>query len=409
MNFRELKIKEEIVKALDELGIVEPTDIQNKTIPIIKSKSDIIGVSKTGSGKTLAFSIEILENINHGKGIQSLVVVPVRELAEQVAKEIRKFGKYLKQDVAVVYGGVSLTPQAEHLRKADIVVGTPGRLLDHINRGSLNLSKAKIVVLDEADKMATMGFIQDVEKILQATPKDRQTLLFGATIDHDIAKIRDKYMKSPVVLRSEAHVGSESLPQFYYDVDIREKFSFLVHLIKKEQPKLAIVFCSTIRTAEIVAKNLYKQSIDARVMHGKMSQYSRLKVLEGFHKGMPHVLVATAVAARGLDIKGITHIINYDVSRNSEEYIHQIGRTARAGGSGKAITLLSQNDYESFSAVLKRYPVKITKLPKEQFVRIPFDTGRRHFDGHGNKVRHHKDLGSHVQNKEHFGRRRYNT
>ncbi len=390
MKFEELKIRKEIITALNELEITEPTDIQSRVIPEIKSGSDIIGVSKTGSGKTLAFSIEILEKIEQGKGVQALIVVPVRELAVQVAKEIRKFGKYLKQDVAIVYGGVSLMPQIEHLRRAEIVVGTPGRLLDHINRNSLNLSKTKIVVLDEADKMATMGFIQDIEKILQSTPKTRQTLLFGATIDHAITSIRDRYMKHPRIIKSEIHVASENLPQFYYEIDMREKFSLLVHLIKKEHPKLAIVFCSTIRTAEIVAKNLFKHNIDARVMHGKMSQHSRLKVLEGFHKGMPHVLVATAVAARGLDIKGVSHIFNYDLSQNPEDYIHQIGRTARAGGSGKAITLLSQKDHNTFSEVLRRYPVRVAKMQKENFIRIAFDTGRRNFDHSGNKVRHNQ-------------------
>ncbi len=411
MKFEELKIKAEIVAALDELEIVEPTDIQSKTIPAIKSGSDIIGVSKTGSGKTLAFSVEILEKIEHEKGIQALVVVPVRELAVQVAKEIRKFGKYMKQDVAMVYGGVSLVPQAEHLRRADIVVGTPGRLLDHINRNSLNLSKIKIVVLDEADKMASMGFIQDIEKILQATPRTRQTLLFGATIDQDVAKLRDRYMKHPVIIKSDAHVDSGNLPQFYYDTDVKEKFSLLVHLIKKEQPKLAIVFCSTIRNAEAVARNLFKQNIDAKVMHGKMSQHGRLKVLEGFHRGMPHVLVATAVAARGLDIKGITHIFNYDISRNPEDYIHQIGRTARAGGHGKAITLLSQRDHDSFSAVLRRYPVKVIKLPIEHFAKVYFESGKRHFDHNRQNRRFgHGDL-----NSGHGGRyhdrnaRRYNA
>lgn len=388
MKFEELKIKKEIITALNELEIIEPTDIQGKTIPEIKSGLDIIGISKTGSGKTLAFSIEILEKIEYGKGLQALVVVPVRELAEQVAKEIRKFGKYTRQNIAVIYGGVSLAPQTEHLKIADIVVGTPGRLLDHIKRNSLNLSKIKIVVLDEADKMAKMGFIQDIEKILQATPKTRQTLLFGATIDQDIAKIRDRYMMHPKLIKSEAHVASENLPQFYYNVDIKEKFSLLVHLVKKESPKLAIVFCATIRTAEIVAKNLFKQNIDARVMHGRMSQHGRLKVLEGFHKGMPHVLVATAVAARGLDIKGVTHIFNYDLSQNPEDYIHQIGRTARAGNTGKAITLLSQKDHDTFAMILRRYPVKVTKLQSEPFIRVPFDTGRRHFDHNGNRMRH---------------------
>lgn len=380
MNFKELGVTQEIIKALSEEGITEPTDIQVKVIPKIKEGHDVIAISKTGSGKTVAFGASILDNIKGGQGIQVLVVVPVRELAEQLAREIRKFTKYLKLYTTTVYGGVSLQPQAYHIKKADIVVGTPGRLVDHLSRNSLNLSRIKVVVLDEADKMATMGFIEDIEIILKATPKSRQTLLFGATISDDIANLRDHHMKSPIVVKSQSHVDEEYLNQFYYDVDIKEKFSMLVHLIKKENPKLAIVFCSTRSNAELIAKNLVKYDIDAQVIHGGLSQNKRLNIIQGFHKGKPHVLVATAVAARGLDIKNITHIFNYNVPKNPEEYVHQIGRTARAGKSGKAITLLSQNDHPLFSAVIQRYPVKILKLPKEEFKRVAFDIGSRSYN-----------------------------
>src|SRR3989344_2100179 len=315
MDFKELGIKQEIVKALSEEDIIEPTDIQVQVIPKIKSGNDIIAISKTGSGKTIAFGSSILDNIKSGQGIQ--------------------------------------------IKKADIVVGTPGRLVDHLSRRSLDLSKIKVVVLDEADKMSTMGFIEDIEILLKATPKNRQTLLFGATISEDISKLKNHYMRSPVVIKSQEHVGENYLNQFYYDVDIKEKFSMLVHLIKKENPKLAIVFCSTRRNADLNTRNLIKNDIDAQVIHGGLSQGKRLNVINGFHKGKPHVLVATAVAARGLDIKNITHIFNYNVPKNPEEYVHQIGRTARAGKSGKAITLLSSNEHSFFSAVLQKYPIKI--------------------------------------------------
>ena len=380
MDFKELGIKQEIVKALSEEDIIEPTDIQVQVIPKIKSGNDIIAISKTGSGKTIAFGSSILDNIKSGQGIQVLIVVPVRELAEQVAREIRKLTKYMKFSTAVVYGGVSLQPQIFQIKKADIVVGTPGRLVDHLSRRSLDLSKIKVVVLDEADKMSTMGFIEDIEILLKATPKQRQTLLFGATISDDVSKLKNHYMQSPIVIKSQAHVEENYLNQFYYDVDIKEKFSMLVHLIKKENPKLAIVFCSTRRNADLTARNLIKNDIDAQVIHGGMSQGKRLNVINGFHKGKPHVLVATAVAARGLDIKNITHIFNYNVPKNPEEYVHQIGRTARAGKSGKAITLLSSNEHSFFSAVLQKYPVKILKLPREEFKRAYFDVGRRQFD-----------------------------
>src|SRR3989344_4351547 len=383
MKFKELGIKEEIALALHEMGITEPTDIQNKVIPKIIAGADVIGISKTGSGKTFAFATPIIDHIKPGEGIQILIVVPIRELSEQIAKEIRKFTKHLKLDMAVIYGGVSLQPQADQLRRASIVVGTPGRLLDHLRRNSLNLSRVKVVVLDEADKMASMGFIEDIELILKATPKTRQTLLFGATISNEIAKIRDRYMKSPIVISSESHVDKKLLDQYYYDIDMKEKFSLLVHLIKKEKPKLALVFCSTRRNSEIISKNLNAQGIHNHCIHGGLTQNRRLHVIDDFHKGRPEILVATAVAARGLDIKGISHVFNYDVPRDPEEYIHQIGRTARAGESGKAITLLSQNDHPMFSSILHKYRMNIPKLPKEEFPRVMFDTGRRHFDSQG--------------------------
>ncbi|MBI5391875.1 DEAD/DEAH box helicase [Candidatus Woesearchaeota archaeon] len=380
MNFSELGIRQEIVNALTENNITEPTEIQGKVIPTIKAGSDVIGVSKTGSGKTIAFATPILERIEKGKGVQILVLVPVRELAEQVAKEIRKFAKYMSPCIATVYGGVSLGPQADALRRAEIVVATPGRLLDHLERRSVDLSRVKVMVLDEADKMASMGFIDDVEKIIQKTPQARQTLLFGATISDEIARLRDRYMKNPQIIKAKAHVENNLLNQFYYDVDMREKFSMLVHLLKKEAPNRAMIFCATRRIADIVARNLNLQQIRSQPIHGGMSQSARLKVLDGFHRGAPTILVATAVAARGLDIKGVSHIFNYSLSRDPEEYIHQIGRTARAGASGKAITLLSQDDHSLFSAILQRYPVKVQKLEREEFAKVAFDPGKRRFD-----------------------------
>jgi len=376
MDFKELGIKQEIVDALKEQGITEPTEIQQKTIPEIKQGFDIVGISKTGSGKTIAFTAPLIESLKQGQGIQLLIIVPIRELTEQVAREIRKLIKYTKLNVTVIYGGVALQPQAEQLRRSEIVVGTPGRLVDHLTRGSLDLSRVRFLVLDEADKMAMMGFIEDVEKIILKTSKARQTLLFGATISEEITMLKNKYMKTPKIIKSTLHVHDDLLNQHYYDIDAKEKFSLLVHLINKEQPKLAIVFCATRRNSEVVAENLKKQKIDAFVIHGGLSQNRRLQIIEGFHRGKPHILVATAVAARGLDVKNITHIFNYDLPRDPQEYIHQVGRTARAGTSGKAITLLAQKDHLLFSAILQRYPIKVTKLPMEEFKKVFLDMGR---------------------------------
>lgn len=388
MYFQDLNIREELIRALKEIGINEPTDIQEKAIPMILAGKDVIGISKTGSGKTVAFGLPLLEKVVPGHGIQVLIIGPTRELAVQISQEMRKFGKYLKFNVATIYGGVSINPQIEELERADIVVGTPGRLLDHLQRRTLDLSKLTCAVLDEADKMIEMGFIEDIERILNSTPENRQVLLFGATISDEIGRLKHQYMHNPVIARAESKVEENLLEQYYYNTEPREKFSLLVHLLKKENVGLAIIFCSKISTVEIVTKNLRHQNIHADMLHGKLSQNRRLRVLENFHQAKPNILVASAVAARGLDIKDVTHVINYDLSQDPQEYIHRIGRTARAGEAGKAITLLEARDYDVFGDILKRFQVKVTELQKEDFPKLRFETIQRNkgsprFGGHG--------------------------
>lgn len=378
MTFESLNVKHELVKGLNETGVKEPTDIQEKTIPLIKQGKDVIGISKTGSGKTVAFGIPILENVKHRQGVQYLVVAPVRELAVQISKELKKFGKYIEFSVATVYGGVSINPQIEAIERADIVVGTPGRLLDHLENHKLDLSKIKSVVLDEADKMVEMGFIEDIRRILNKTPNIKQVLLFGATISNEIEGLKQEYMHNPITAQTESHVDEEYLEQYYYDIKQYEKFSLLVHLLKKEEYKgLTIIFCSARSTVEMVTRNLRDNGIKAEMIHGKLSQNRRLRIIENFHKGRPNILVASAVAARGLDIKDVTHIFNYDLSQDAQEYIHRVGRTARAGQAGKAITLLSERDHDVFREILNRYPVKVTKLHLEDFPRLRFNAGMR--------------------------------
>ena len=393
------KIKKEIAQALNEHDITVPTLIQEKAIPLILSGKDVVGISKTGSGKTATFIVPILEKLTPERAVQALIVVPTRELAVQITGEIIKFGKYLNGRVAAVYGGVSLNNQIFEIQKAQIVVGTPGRLLDHLTRGTLPLAKTRIVVLDEADKMAEMGFIEDISRILDATPQQRQTLLFGATISDEINHLKRKYMKNPEIVKAEMHV--EFLEQYYYNVSMKEKFSLLVHLLKKEQAKKVIIFCSSRMTVEMLAKNLRLQSITADMIHGKLSQHKRLQVLHHFNTGKQDILIASAVAARGLDIKDVSHVYNYDLSRDPQEYIHRVGRTARAGEAGKAITLLTDRDHEVFSQILRRYDVKIHVLPKEEFPLLPFQVqhkfghrrpmhghGRQGFGGHGRHSSH---------------------
>ena len=376
MTFKELGVKQEIVEHLAQQEITDPTPIQAETIGLGLQGEDVIGVSKTGSGKTLAFSIPLVQKIAKGKGIQALVIAPTRELAVQIAGEIKKISTFMHLNVTLVYGGVAIGPQIHSLRSAEVVVGTPGRILDHLDRQTINFSHIKFVVLDEADRLVDMGFIDDVERIISATPTSRQTMLFGATISDEIENIKRRRMKHPKTVKAAMQVEATYLKQYYYDIQPREKFSLLVHLLKKHQSK-TMIFCATRRTVDIVLRNLRKQNVPAEAMHGGLSQNRRNHVIESFHRGKPRVLIATAVAARGLDIKDVTHIINYDLSQNAEEYIHKVGRTARAGKSGEAITLLSPRDHATFSQITARFPVDVVRMPKENFPQVGFHMGPR--------------------------------
>ena len=388
MSFENLNVKPEIISALKEMGIVSPTKIQSEAIPLIKAGEDLIGMSNTGSGKTAAFGIPALEKIVPGNGIQLFIMAPTRELAVQIAEELQKFGKYLKFRIATVYGGVGLFQQVKDMARADVVVGTPGRVLDHLNRRNMNLSHIKCIVLDEADKMGEMGFIEDVERILKAMPAKKQVLLFGATISGEIERIKRRYMTNPKVAKADTYVKHEFLSQYYYNVMQNEKFSLLVHLIRTENAGRSIVFCKTRSTVEMLTRNLKSQNIPVEMLHGKLTQSRRLKVINEFKNGQHKILVASAVAARGIDVKELTHVFNYELSKDPQEYIHRVGRTARAGDKGKAITLLSQEDHEVFSIILRNYDVNVEAMPKIEFPKLRFDTGRDNSSGNrGNRPR----------------------
>jgi superfamily II DNA/RNA helicase len=392
-TFESLNVKPELVSALKEDGIVNPTTIQEKAIPLLHEGKDLIGISRTGSGKTASFGIPLLERMQPRKGIQGLVLAPTRELAVQISQQLQKWSKNLNLKIATVYGGVGIDPQAHAMTKSEVVVGTPGRLLDHLSRGNLDLRNLNCFILDEADKMVEMGFIEDVEKILSEAPDSRQILLFGATISNEIDYLKKRYMKNAVVAEAELHVKKDLLEQHYYDVKTHEKFSLLVHLLNKEETGRVIIFCSKRSTVELVNSNLRDHGIKAEMIHGKMRQNKRLHVIERFNKGKVDYLIASAVAARGLDIKDVTHVFNYDLSRDPQEYIHRVGRTARAGESGKAITLLSDQDHDAFHQILNRYRMDIQELPLEKFPKLQFKTrpsgdrdggrfgGRRNFGG----------------------------
>ena len=375
--FEKLNVSTAIVTALKEQGINQPTSIQEKTIPHIYQGKDVVGISRTGSGKTLAFAVPILDRTVKGQGVQSLILAPTRELANQISNEMRKWCKYLNLNIATVFGGVGFEPQVDAIAESEIVVGTPGRILDHMSRHSLKLSKLKSLVLDEADKMVEMGFIEDIERVMKQSNPEKQIILFGATISNEIDHLKETYMDNVVTMEDELQVQKDLLKQYYYNCQLHEKFSLLVHFLKKEQTGRVIIFCSKISTVDLLQKNLRLQGIKCETMHGRMSQNKRLLAIERFNGGKNEILIASAVASRGLDIQDVTHVFNYDLAQDPQEYIHRIGRTARAGESGKAITLLARPDFEAFEAVLRRYPVEVQEIPPEEFVKLRFEVQRR--------------------------------
>jgi len=371
-EFKELGISEPILKTLKEQNIETPTEIQEKSIPLILGGKDVIAGSATGSGKTLAFGCGIIQHAEQNKGIQALVLTPTRELAEQVKRALIKFSRYSPLRIIDVYGGVSINPQIDNLRYAEVVVGTPGRILDHLERRTINLSKVKTLVLDEADRMLDMGFIDDVRKIISQCPKERQTMLFSATVYPELAELSKRYMNDAIKVSAETYVDPSKMGQVYYDVKRNIKMALLVHLLNNERSGLVMVFCNTRRIVDFVAKNLKANGVEAQAIHGGFSQARRSQTMEHFHAEKAHVLVCTDVAARGLDIPHVSHVYNYDIPKDSKEYIHRIGRTARAGKEGKVVNLLSEEDHDNFSRVLRDNAIDVKKeeLPLVQKVII---------------------------------------
>ena len=379
-QFKKLGLSQEILQVLDDAGFKEPTEIQEKTIPLALAGNDIIGGSKTGSGKTLAFASPIIENMKTTNHVQALILTPTRELAEQVSTSIKEFAKNKKINILPIYGGVSMDTQIRKIGTADVIVGTPGRILDHLTRRTLRLDSVKYLVLDEVDRMFDMGFHRDVEKIINHCPQERQTMLFSATISSAIDNLAQKYTNNPVEVSVQSYVDHSQLEQIYYDIESNQKLSLLVHLLNNERSGLSMVFCGTRRTVDFVQKNLCKSGIDASGTHGGVSQNQRNRILAKFHSKKVGVLVCTDVAARGLDIKGVSHVYNYDIPSESEDYTHRIGRTARAGENGKAISFLSNRDYDNFGRIIRNDSIKIANQEIPTFervtIRAEYDRGR---------------------------------
>ncbi len=398
MIFKELNINEKLKQKAEALGFNELTIIQEKCIPEILNKRDVVGQAETGSGKTLAFCLPIIDKIRPNAGLQAVILTPTRELCQQVSRVFSGFGKNLGVRTTTIYGGVAIQPQIKKLRNSEIVVVTPGRMLDHIRRKTIDFKDVKFLVIDETDKMLEMGFIDDVDKIIQYIPENRQTLMFSATIENCIYSLMNKHLRNPVVIKTQSQVDKNKLEQVYYDIYQKDsKFSILLHLLKNNDAGLSIVFCATRRESDNVAKNLRYYKINASAIHGGMSQNKRTHSLDSLRNQKTDVLVATDVAARGLDIKNVTHIYHYDVPKTAIDYIHRIGRTARAGENGTAITLLTEPDHNNFRRVQSNEDLEIEQADIPNFKKVRFLRKSSHRNKRQNKRQWNYNRGANRQ------------
>jgi ATP-dependent RNA helicase DeaD len=361
MKFSEMKISDGISKALEEMKLQEAFPIQESAIPPIMEGRDVIGKAESGSGKTLAFAIPIVEKITYPKNIQALILTPTRELAEQIYREIQKVGKYMKARALAVYGGKSIEMQTRALSQVNVVVATPGRLMDHIRRNNIDLRHVSTLVLDEADRMLDMGFIDDIKFILRYIPRERQTLLFSATFSDEIRRIINNYMKDPILIELNREKPSvKTTKQLAYIVKENEKQRCLNYILSHEKPDLTLIFCSTKFKSDRLHREM-SRFYNIGVIHGDLSQNQRERVLSDFKNRRIIYLVATDVAARGIDVKNISHVINYDMPNDIETYIHRIGRTGRAGASGKSITFTTPEEIADLLRIEHFVKVKIEK------------------------------------------------
>lgn len=364
MKFEELKVSAAVCEVLKRQGIVEPTPVQERVIPQARSGKDLVVQAKTGTGKTLAFLLPTLERIKKIPVAQELIIAPTRELATQISKVAAELCKVLELDSILICGGQDIDRQKEKLRRIpQLIIGTPGRLLDHVKRGTIQLKNVNKVVVDEADELLKLGFIEDVENLLRETAADRQIVLCSATMPARIRQLAAEFLSSPKEIFVEAKtVTLENINQVVVKVKAEKKFARLVEILRAENPYLAIVFCGKKETAAYLALELAKQKFLVEELHGDLTQQQRNFVMKKFRSAEIQILVATDIAARGLDVEGVTHVISYDVPRDVETYIHRIGRTGRAGESGTAITLVTADDVEKLrkieSGIKKQIAVK---------------------------------------------------
>ena len=371
-TFSELGIKQSILDGLKEIGFREAFPIQVATIPVLLAGRDVVGQAHTGTGKTAAFSLSMLQTIIPKQGVQGLVIAPTRELAIQITDEIRKLAKYTGIKAATVYGGQGMGLQLDQLhRGAEIVVATPGRLIDHLKRGSIKLNNVSHVVLDEADTMLDMGFIEDIEFILDLAPKQKVMSLFSATMPPAILRLAENYLNDPKQFLLDADdLSGEGIEQAFLVIKDRDKLKHLTNFIEENEKGQSIVFCSTKHRTRDVARNLSRSNYNVVAIEGDMSQHRREKSMSQFRRGKADILVATDVAARGIDVPEVALVVNYDVPNQEMVYFHRIGRTARAGAKGRAITLVSYSSIGDWKLIKQQTKVKMTDLNEEMGIEI---------------------------------------
>jgi len=370
MSFNKLGLSSPLLKAIKEQGYDTPTPIQEQAIPIILQKKDVLAGAQTGTGKTAGFTLPMLELLSRSKHktqqhkVKALILTPTRELASQVEESVRLYAKHTQYKSTVIFGGVKINPQIAALRKGvDIVVATPGRLLDHISQNTINLKHVDFLILDEADRMLDMGFVNDIKKVIAVLPKERQTLLFSATYSDDIKKLSNQFLKSPTLIEvARANTSSEIVKQAVYHVDKERKRELLTHLINEGKWQQVLVFTRTKHGANRLSGQLEKDGITSAAIHGNKSQNARTKALADFKKGGVRVLVATDIAARGIDIDQLPHVVNFELPNVSEDYVHRIGRTGRAGNEGEAISLVCVDEDDFLRGIEKLIKKDIPKV-----------------------------------------------
>ncbi len=370
-KFEELGLNQDILKGINELGYEEPFPIQEAVIPVLLAGRDVVGQAHTGSGKTAAFALAMLQEIKPKNGIQGLIMAPTRELAMQITEEIKKFGKYTKIRVATVYGGQGMGIQLDALdRGVEIVVATPGRLIDHLKRGTIELRDVTHIVLDEADTMLDMGFIDDIQFILDLAPEDRVMSLYSATMPTEILRLTEEYLNNPKqFLLSADDLSGDGIDQSFLVIKDRDKFKYLIDFIKPVK-RQCIVFCSTKYRTRDVARFLHQEKFNAVAIEGDMSQHRREQAMGKFRSGKADILVATDVASRGIDVPRVELVINYDVPNQELVYFHRIGRTARAGGKGNAITFVSYSSVGDWNLIKRQIKVPLEDLNQKMGIEI---------------------------------------